>query len=168
MGIQRRHRSCTNPVPARFGDHCYGVNLDDRLCIPGPCAGPSVAFRSTNLTNLTPTSGETLVFTTAPLNDGNGYNISTGVFTAPIAGTYIFSLQLCVPAGKNTYYAIMVGTEEVKRGRFIDNDFHTCYSSDTFVVLKSNENVYVKSIYQSYLATNDYLWNTFSGILVHT
>ncbi|XP_045179368.2 semaphorin-5A-like [Mercenaria mercenaria] len=38
IGIQRRHRTCSNPAPERFGDHCYGDTMDDRLCFPGPCA----------------------------------------------------------------------------------------------------------------------------------
>ncbi|XP_045163580.2 coadhesin-like [Mercenaria mercenaria] len=37
-GIQKRHRNCTNPYPSRFGDHCFGDPVDDRLCMPGPCA----------------------------------------------------------------------------------------------------------------------------------
>ncbi|XP_053396187.1 hemicentin-1-like [Mercenaria mercenaria] len=38
IGIQRRQRNCFNPFPSRFGDHCFGVPLDDRICMPGPCA----------------------------------------------------------------------------------------------------------------------------------
>ncbi|XP_053378627.1 thrombospondin-2-like [Mercenaria mercenaria] len=34
--ILERHRNCTNP--SRFGDHCFGDPVDDRLCMPGPCA----------------------------------------------------------------------------------------------------------------------------------
>ncbi|XP_053385781.1 A disintegrin and metalloproteinase with thrombospondin motifs adt-1-like [Mercenaria mercenaria] len=37
IGIQKRHRTCSNPVPDRFGDHCYGDTMDVRLCFPGPC-----------------------------------------------------------------------------------------------------------------------------------
>ncbi|XP_053378626.1 coadhesin-like [Mercenaria mercenaria] len=37
-GIQKRHRNCTNPYPSRFGNHCFGDAVDDRLCMPGPCA----------------------------------------------------------------------------------------------------------------------------------
>ncbi|XP_045179462.1 A disintegrin and metalloproteinase with thrombospondin motifs adt-1-like [Mercenaria mercenaria] len=38
IGIQRHHRTCTNPVPDRFGDNCYGDTMDVKLCFPGPCA----------------------------------------------------------------------------------------------------------------------------------
>lgn len=38
VGIQRRNRNCTNPYPLRYGDHCFGDAIDDRLCMPRPCA----------------------------------------------------------------------------------------------------------------------------------
>ncbi|XP_045211196.1 thrombospondin-1-like [Mercenaria mercenaria] len=38
VGIERRHRQCTNPHPSRFGDPCFGDPSDDRICMPGPCA----------------------------------------------------------------------------------------------------------------------------------
>ncbi|XP_060553623.1 hemicentin-1-like isoform X1 [Ruditapes philippinarum] len=38
IGIQRRHRNCSNPYPDRFGDHCFGESMDDKICTPGPCA----------------------------------------------------------------------------------------------------------------------------------
>ncbi|KAL4216648.1 Hemicentin-1 [Mactra antiquata] len=37
-GIQTRTRTCTNPKPDHQGDHCFGPNVDARLCDEGPCA----------------------------------------------------------------------------------------------------------------------------------
>ncbi|XP_060595775.1 uncharacterized protein LOC132749879 [Ruditapes philippinarum] len=37
IGMQRRDRTCSNPYPARFGDHCYGDSRDDRLCVDAVC-----------------------------------------------------------------------------------------------------------------------------------
>ncbi|WAR22275.1 DMBT1-like protein, partial [Mya arenaria] len=37
VGIQHRERSCTNPAPSRFGDHCFGDSTDDRVCVIRPC-----------------------------------------------------------------------------------------------------------------------------------
>ncbi|XP_060553951.1 A disintegrin and metalloproteinase with thrombospondin motifs adt-1-like [Ruditapes philippinarum] len=37
IGVQTRRRTCTNPSPQRFGDHCFGVNMDIQLCRPLAC-----------------------------------------------------------------------------------------------------------------------------------
>ena len=39
VGIQRRDRTCSNPYPDRFGDHCFGDARDDRICTEQSCAG---------------------------------------------------------------------------------------------------------------------------------
>ena len=56
--------------------------------------GARVSFMARDLTKDEPDDGETLVFRSVPLNIGAGYNASTGVFTAPRAGTYIFLATL--------------------------------------------------------------------------
>jgi len=38
------------------------------------------------------TSGQTVIFNRVDTNLGGGYNGTTGVFRAPVAGTYVFSL----------------------------------------------------------------------------
>jgi len=38
------------------------------------------------------TNGQTIVFDQVDTNLGGGYNGTTGVFTAPVAGAYVFSL----------------------------------------------------------------------------
>jgi len=40
--------------------------------------------------------GQTIVFNQVLINDGNGYNKHTGVFTAPITGTYFFTFSILV------------------------------------------------------------------------
>ncbi|XP_060558553.1 coadhesin-like [Ruditapes philippinarum] len=38
VGMQHRDRSCSNPFPSLYGDHCFGDSHEDRLCFPGACA----------------------------------------------------------------------------------------------------------------------------------
>ncbi|XP_053390901.1 thrombospondin-2-like [Mercenaria mercenaria] len=38
MGLQRRSRNCSNPVPSLAGNYCFGDSLDNKLCMPAPCA----------------------------------------------------------------------------------------------------------------------------------
>ncbi|XP_060551153.1 uncharacterized protein LOC132712741 [Ruditapes philippinarum] len=37
-GMRKRTRSCTNPRPERFGDHCFGDSTEDELCNTRSCA----------------------------------------------------------------------------------------------------------------------------------
>ncbi|XP_060597908.1 uncharacterized protein LOC132751713 [Ruditapes philippinarum] len=130
--------------------------------------GPTVAFRSKDLVDLTPSLGETLVFKTTTLNEGLGYDNKSGIFTAPVAGTYTFSVQFCVHGGKNMYYAIVADGVEIKKGWFCDEKWSTCYTTDTVAVLKKDSKVYVKCSSSSSLlvTSSSYYWNTFSGVLV--
>ncbi|XP_053408501.1 microfibril-associated glycoprotein 4-like [Mercenaria mercenaria] len=36
--MTKRLRSCSKPAPSRFGDHCFGDNVEYTLCMPKPCA----------------------------------------------------------------------------------------------------------------------------------
>ena len=47
VGIQRRDRSCSDPYPDKYGDHCFGESRDDRICMTTPCA--SMCFSITLL-----------------------------------------------------------------------------------------------------------------------
>ncbi|WAR11228.1 ECT-like protein [Mya arenaria] len=38
VGLERRDRTCTNPKPDLFGDHCFGDNHEDRVCRNTSCA----------------------------------------------------------------------------------------------------------------------------------
>ncbi|XP_060600666.1 thrombospondin-2-like, partial [Ruditapes philippinarum] len=38
VGLEKRHRNCSNPIPDRNGLQCFGDTLDVRICLPGPCA----------------------------------------------------------------------------------------------------------------------------------
>ncbi|XP_052786286.1 uncharacterized protein LOC128221726 [Mya arenaria] len=37
IGIGSRDRTCTNPKPERFGDHCFGKPQESKICTSRPC-----------------------------------------------------------------------------------------------------------------------------------
>jgi hypothetical protein len=39
VGMRSRKRSCSNPHPERFGDHCFGDGTDYELCNNETCSG---------------------------------------------------------------------------------------------------------------------------------
>ena len=70
-----------------------------------------VSFDAQNLQDYAPKSGNTLVFEDVKHNVGGGYNASSGVFTAPRAGTYVVLATLLgegLQAGDDTVYVSLV------------------------------------------------------------
>jgi hypothetical protein len=102
------------------------------------------------------------------LNEGNGYNNSTGIFTAPAAGVYLFTIQLCADSLNNPYYNIMAENKEIKRGFFYDSTSRSCHTADGLTVLKEGHRVWIKMQYSKKLIESTNYWNTFSGVLIHT
>ena len=63
--------------------------------------------RLKNHVNNLATNGR-VVFETVDLNKGNGYNVTTGVFTAPAAGLYVFDWTTLTQHGKHAYTSLVV------------------------------------------------------------
>ncbi|XP_045170493.2 coadhesin-like isoform X2 [Mercenaria mercenaria] len=227
VGIQKRHRSCSNPYPSGLGLHCFGEALDVEICRPGPCAdggwtdwstwtkcsatcgggfesrkrtcsnpvpsalgrycdgdsteivscntdacassgGQAIAFQSKDSVDETVKSNQTIVFANTSLNEGNGYDNNTGVFTAPRDGTYLFTIQMCLYGQNYFHWAIMANDAELKKGYFGDGSYNKCYTADAVALLKAGDHVSVKSTTGSAKLLQDGdKWNTFTGVLLN-
>lgn len=225
IGIARRHRNCSNPVPDRFGDHCFGDTLDDKICTPGPCANggwteweqwssctmtcgggirlrsrtctnpipstfgancvgdssqisscnnkscaPKIAFTATSLVNLSPSTGQTMIFNSTLVNEGLAYNTSTGIFTSPVNGTFSFSAQICVQLNHHLYVAITVNGVMYAAAHLYDANTEICDTMVAVALLQTNSKVWLKctsgdgreAVYKSDL----FRLNSFSGYLI--
>jgi hypothetical protein len=114
-----------------------------------------------------------MVFSTILVNEGNAYNSSTGVFTAPINGTYSFSAQLCKHPNKNMNFEIKVNDRTVVAKYGSGNGAEDCRFLQTVARIKDNDKVTVQWGTWSYpnttvLTESSYVRNFFTGSLIHT
>ncbi|XP_060591453.1 collagen alpha-2(VIII) chain-like isoform X1 [Ruditapes philippinarum] len=127
---------------------------------------PIVGFNARLSSIGTVTARGRVVFDTVITNQGEGYNISTGIFTSPYTGLYFFSVQLCKERNNVTYYDIR--QEDIlltKSTEYDDNGAYSCSSVSTIAMVNKTEKVWVHSYSEFY---NDYYgWNTFSGSLLN-
>lgn len=130
---------------------------------------PTVAFQAYDLTNASPSNGETLIFKTTLLNEEQGYDNATGKFTAPLTGAYLFTAQFCIAGGGgSTHYAFVVDNVFMKRGYFRQYDSFSCFTADVITVLKTGARVWVTvPLITTTFYQNVNYWNSFSGVLVH-
>ncbi|XP_071124032.1 cerebellin-1-like [Mytilus edulis] len=126
-----------------------------------------VAFmvkNSINLHNIP--SKSVVVYNTVITNLGNGYDKSTGIFTAPSNGVYIFSWTVLTPHGKFFFtYLALNGNLIARNFAGARKEADSASGSQNVVIeVKKDDKIYV-TIQEGY--TGQYLfgnsWSTFSG-----
>lgn len=102
-------------------------------------------------------------FQNITLNNGNSLNITTGIFTAPKAGTYLFTFHGNLSVRKIQHVIIALNGEA--KTRIINDGYGYSYSETSsmsiVLSLKTNDNI---GVYLHQGILNDFL--CFSGILV--
>ena len=124
-----------------------------------------MSFRAKKVIDLTSMPEQVYIFTDVLLNSGSGYDKTTGKFTAPIDGTYLFTCQLCPYSSKHIHYGVMVDGTEIVRGYF-KTGYSVCTSFDAITELKASENVWIQSFHIDQLYEDQWRWNMFSGVLI--
>ncbi|XP_060566967.1 coadhesin-like [Ruditapes philippinarum] len=172
VGVKTRSRSCTNPVPGTHGEPCVGDNIHVDTCNEEDCQSDSgVAFNAYYVTDFSPVSGQTMIFSKTLLNEGDAYNTSTGIFVAPRNGTYTFEAQMCTGHRKSMQFDIMVGSVVHATAYGYDYDNADCVSTHAIVKLNTGDRVSVEWKYWSYATSNvilqnvNFYRNSFSGKL---
>ena len=132
---------------------------------------PPVAFYAFHLSKLTPYNmDDILVFENTYINEGTGYNTATGIFTAPIGGMYEFTVHICAYAGKHSFVALVWESKVIAADENYEGSEHTCNSFGAIVIMKTGEQVWVKSNWE-YLGTVQFhedknRMNTFRGMMM--
>jgi len=123
---------------------------------------------ATKLKDTTPDVGQVLVFTELMRNYGYGYDINTGIFQAPVAGNYIFTVQLCPQVNIYLVYNIIVDGKADTVHSHIDRHVEVCSTSDTIVLLKAGSRVWVEMVNSgSQILEDHHRSQYFAGVLIN-
>ena len=114
-----------------------------------------------------------MVFTTVIQNIGNGYDSSTGIFTAPVNGTYMFNVQLCVHSRKWAQFQLAVDSSSNVKATFrhYNADSADVLTTSVAHTLSVGQKIWIQSYTDSgsvnVLFDQSDCWSQFSGALVH-
>ena len=115
---------------------------------------------------ITTTGGGKLQFNRVDRNDGQGYSVSTGVFTVPVAGMYHFYWSLLFYNGGHvTIYFKLNGTLKVRSYRYTDDGTFSSTSGSIYLRLKVGDQVYLEAG-QSGGMIHGSRYSTFGGELI--
>ena len=131
---------------------------------------PTVVFNAHNVKNLSPPTGQPVVFSSVISNIGNGYSSSTGKFTAPVNGTFIFTVQLCVHTNSYANFGLVLDGTTLTYFYDYDHAYYTTSSTTVPLFLKRGQKVWVTLTYGSCsrcLHEWSDCWNRFLGSLIH-
>jgi hypothetical protein len=102
-------------------------------------------------------------------NQGLGYSNSTGVFTAPKGGLYVFHLHALSPPAKEVFLQLYHNSECLVSAYASVQGSLSHGANSILLKLKKNDQVYVKTGRQShfYCNPND-VYGTFTGYLIES
>lgn len=131
-----------------------------------------IAFKARHPAKDTNIKGIILIYSAVLINEGNGYDSNTGIFTAPTAGLYLFTAQMCVESGYYVKLQITVSGEAVGWLRLLNdsNEDKICVSGDGIALMSKGDKAYVECVDVS--SSGDALYidqfgNSFTGMLIN-
>jgi len=115
------------------------------------------------------TSDSVMKFSKVLLDEGGGYDSSTGVFTAPVAGLYLFTAQLCVEKGQSLYSQITKNGNALQRSRVYQSGSNQCCNAEAVDVLLKGDIISLRATPSNGAKIQKErrtIFNTFSGFLL--
>ncbi|XP_052233109.1 uncharacterized protein LOC127845970 [Dreissena polymorpha] len=109
----------------------------------------NILLKARRVKNKTPANADVIVFEDVLYNHGSGYDSFSGVFTAPVGGTYLFTARLLSESGGSVFFEINVNGNMNFNGALYDHSGYSYASADSVVGLLPGERVCVKSLYSN-------------------
>ncbi|XP_060554466.1 uncharacterized protein LOC132715478 [Ruditapes philippinarum] len=133
-----------------------------------------VVFRASKLTKTTfgedteNTQKETIIFSNIEYNVGEGYNSTTGLFTTPRKGTYLFTVQFYVKYHYRIEAGIFVNGENTIAITSLSPGNNACYNFEGITNLEKGDVVQVTHLYSKgdRGLDNELNSNFFSGAMI--
>ena len=143
-----------------------GFNISEEL------QTPTVMFSARKVADRSPSNRQIMMFSIIIQNTGDGYDSSTGIFTAPVYGTFMFNVQFCVHSSKWAQFQLAVDRSDnvILVFRHYNSDSADVMVTSIAHYLSKGQKVWVQS-YTSYSSDIVFdqsdCWCQFSGALVH-
>ncbi|XP_052812646.1 complement C1q tumor necrosis factor-related protein 3-like isoform X2 [Mya arenaria] len=152
-------------------EHC--MNEVDRLTLDlnhtkEQLRVPTILFKATKVSNKIPNQGQIIVFKETLSNFGNGYDSNTGIFDAPVSGSYLFTVHLCSePGGYIVSNLVNDGKTQTTDSNY-DKEGKVCNTSEAIVYLEVSSKVWVEMFAAGNKIREDgHRFSYFSGVLLH-
>jgi hypothetical protein len=111
-------------------------------------------------------AGDTLVFPHVVHNGGNGYNPSTGKFTSPTAGTYVFFVNVNVYSNSYIYLDIVLNGNSKVRSMSHNSAEYLTGTNMAVLQLNKGDMVWIRRHGGKGYYSNSVPITTFSGFLL--
>ncbi|KAH3734001.1 uncharacterized protein LOC127850758 [Dreissena polymorpha] len=134
----------------------------------GPPSIQPVYFHARSPAEAKLDADQDVIFTFIELNEGSGYNSSSGIFTASIAGLYMFSVQYCTMYGQNAWLAIVKNGTLIQVARnYGSSGSSPCATMQVISTMAVGDTVWVRTVARTELHENDGVYrSTFFGVLL--
>ena len=103
-----------------------------------------VGFLAYPYSAITTASNTKLRFDRIDRNDGQGYNVKTGIFSAPVAGMYHFFFNLLAETSGGSTVDLMLNGKSKMRSH-ATNRLHGTPSGSVYLRLKIGDQVYLQA-----------------------